>query len=188
MPELHRATPLDGVRSFDVVLGDITAQDVDAIVNAANSHLSHGGGVAAAIARAGGPELERASREHVREEGPVPAGDAAVTRAGDLPHQGVIHAVGPRQGDGDEEETLTRAVAAALDRAHENGWRSVAMPAISAGIFGVPYDVCARAYLAGVRRHLDLTPDSSLERVILCLYRPDEALVEAVDAVLDEEA
>nr|NIP58333.1 macro domain-containing protein [Gemmatimonadota bacterium]NIR78731.1 macro domain-containing protein [Gemmatimonadota bacterium]NIT87370.1 macro domain-containing protein [Gemmatimonadota bacterium]NIU31214.1 macro domain-containing protein [Gemmatimonadota bacterium]NIU35935.1 macro domain-containing protein [Gemmatimonadota bacterium] len=141
--------------------------------------------VAAAIASAAGPSLSEESRAWVREHGPVPTGEAAVTTAGDLPHRGVIHAVGPRQGEGDEEEKLTGAVAASLDRAAENGWSSVALPAISAGIFGVPYAVCARAYVAGVERHLEESPESPVNDVRLCLFRPDDELLSAVENALE---
>lgn len=185
MSEIRRTVQIDDVRTFRVTLGDITAEDVDAIVNAANSRLAHGGGVAAAIARAAGPALNEESREWVREHGPVPTGEAVVTGAGKLPHEGVIHAVGPREGEGDEEELLASAVANALDRVHDRGWRSVALPAISAGVFAVPYDVCARGYAGGVRRHLEEHPDSGVREVRLTLFQPDEALLDAVDLALD---
>jgi len=186
MPDLHTRVEIDDGRAFSITLGDITEEDVDAIVNAANGQLSHGGGVAAAIASAAGPALSEESRAWVREHGPVPTGGAAVTTAGDLPHRGVIHAVGPRQGEGNEEEKLTAAVAASLDRAAERGWSSVALPAISAGIFGVPYDVCARAYVAGTKRHLENEPDSPVTDVRLCLFRPDDELLGAVEDALEE--
>lgn len=186
MTEAHTRAEIDGERAFSVELGDIKEADVDAIVNAANGRLDHGGGVAAAIASAAGPALNEESRAHVRENGPVPTGEAAVTTAGNLPHRGVIHAVGPRQGEGDEEEKLTRAVAAALDRAAERDWSSVALPAISAGIFGVPYEICARSYVAGVRRHLEARPDSSVTDVRLCLFQPDDELLDAVERALEE--
>lgn len=186
MPQRHTRVEIDDDRAFSVTLGDITEEDVDAIVNAANGQLEHGGGVAAAIASAAGSALREESRARVREHGPVSTGDAAVTTAGDLPHRGVIHAVGPRQGEGDEEEKLTAAVASALDRADENGWTSLALPAISAGIFGVPYHVCARSYVAGVKRHLEARPDSSVTDVRLCLFQPDEELLETVEDALEE--
>ena len=128
-----------------VVGGDITSQDVDAIVNAANSHLAHGGGVAAAIASAGAPIVDRESRAWVAEHGPVPSGGAAVTSAGSMPASHVIHVVGPvfRRGR-DNEALLREAVRAALDAAVRVGARSVAMPAISAGIFGYPPDEACR--------------------------------------------
>ena len=186
MSDVYRSVEIDGERTFRVTRGDITAEDVDAIVNAANSRLAHGGGVAAAIARAAGSRLNEESKEWVREHGPVSTGSAAVTGAGDLPHEGVLHAVGPKQGEGDEQELLARAVATALDRARERSWSSVAFPAISAGIFGVPYDVCARGYAEGVRRHLEEHPGSPVRDVRLTLFDADDALLEAVDRALDE--
>jgi len=158
-----------GGRRFRVVVGDLLAEPVDAIVNAANGHLAHGGGVAARIARAAGPALEEEGRALVEARGPVPAGDAVVTGAGMLPYLGIVHAVGPRLGEGDEEEKLTSAIAAALTKAHERGWHALAFPAVSSGIFSVPLEICARAYVSGVRRHFDSCPDSSLEDVRLCL-------------------
>ncbi|MFP4581050.1 MAG: macro domain-containing protein [Candidatus Sumerlaeia bacterium] len=157
-------------KKFELVVGNLLDEKVDAIVNAANGQLAHGGGVAAAISRAAGPELDEESRRLVDEEGSVPTGEAVVTGAGRLPHKGVIHAVGPRQGEGDEESKLTAAVCAALTRAHEKGWQSISMPAISSGIFSVPHDVCARGYLAGVEAFYKDHPQSSVRQVRLCLF------------------
>jgi O-acetyl-ADP-ribose deacetylase (regulator of RNase III) len=160
---------LSGGRAFEVVVGDLLAQPVDAIVNAANAHLAHGGGVAGAIARAAGPELQRESDALVRAHGRVAVGGAAVTGAGRLPFRAVIHAVGPQRGDGDEEGTLVSAIDAALARAGERGFSSVAFPAVSSGIFAVPLDVCARAYVRAVRGHFAARPTSPLRTVRLCL-------------------
>ena len=132
---------------FQVVVGDLLREQVDGIVNAANGHLAHGGGVAAAIAAAAGPELEEHGDRIVREQGPVPTGSAVVTTAGRLPFKGVIHAVGPRQGEGREEERLAAALLSAFRIAQDEGWTSLAFPAISSGIFAVPPEVCARAYV-----------------------------------------
>ena len=116
-----------GGRVFEVVLGDLLKQPVDAIVNAANGHLAHGGGVAAAIARAAGPELQRESDALVARSR-AGAGRRArrSTGAGRLPFRAVIHAVGPQRGDGDEESTLAAAIDSALARAEERGFSSVA--------------------------------------------------------------
>ena len=116
------------------ILGDLTAERVDAIVNAANSRLAHGGGLAGAIVRRGGPDIQQESWRVA----PVPVGGAASTGAGRLPARWVIHAVGPRWGEGDEERKLRSAVRAALDEARRLGARTVGMPAISTGIFGYP--------------------------------------------------
>ncbi|MGH8906729.1 MAG: macro domain-containing protein [Egibacteraceae bacterium] len=121
------------------VQGDLTAQDVDALVNAANEQLAHGGGVAAALSRTGGPAVQRESSDWVRAHGLVGSGAAAVTTAGLMPARWIVHVVGPRWRQGqDNAGLLRRAVRAALDTARDLGASSVAMPAISAGIFGYP--------------------------------------------------
>lgn len=119
---------------IEVVLGDITEEQVDAIVNAANSRLAHGGGLAGAIVRRGGQIIQVESSALA----PVPVGQAAVTSAGALPARWVIHAVGPRWGEGSEESKLRSAVRSSLEKAAEVGAESVAIPAISTGIFGYP--------------------------------------------------
>ncbi len=156
---------------FDVVLGDLLHEPVDAIVNAANGHLVHGGGVAAAIAHAAGPRLEADGDRIVQERGVVPVGEAVVTVAGRLPFKGVIHAVGPHMGVGDEEQGLVRALTSAFRCAHERAWTSVSFPAVSSGIFAVPLDVCARAYVTAVREFCDEYPATPLRVIRLCLVR-----------------
>jgi O-acetyl-ADP-ribose deacetylase (regulator of RNase III) len=116
------------------VLGDLTEQRVDAIVNAANSALAHGGGLAGAIVRRGGTVIQEESDRLA----PVPVGSAATTGAGALPCRWVIHAVGPRWGAGDEELKLRSAVRSCLVEATRLDARSLALPAISTGIFGYP--------------------------------------------------
>jgi O-acetyl-ADP-ribose deacetylase (regulator of RNase III) len=121
------------------VVGDLTRQEVDVVVNAANPQLQHGGGVAAALARAGGAQVQRDSDAWVDEFGALGPGRAAVTTAGSLPAEHIVHVVGPRYREGQDNEGLLReAVRAALDTARELGAGSVALPAISAGIFGYP--------------------------------------------------
>jgi O-acetyl-ADP-ribose deacetylase len=154
-----------------VIRGNLLEERVDAIVNAANGHLAHGGGVAAIIARAAGPALQEESDRIVRSRGPLPTGSAVITTAGKLPFKGVIHAVGPRHGEGDEERKLFQALNAAFGCAHERGWSSVSFPAVSSGIFAVPLDICARAYVAAARR-------SALSKVRLCLR--DQPVIDAV--------
>lgn len=166
---VHKTTTLPRGRSLVLVENDLLAEPSDAIVNAANGYLAHGGGVAAAIARAAGPELVAEGRAYVDRNGPIPTGEAVVTTAGALGFEGVIHAVGPRLGEGNEEDKLARAVSNALLRADEHGWRSVSVPAISSGIFSVPLDVCARAYVRGSLRHFADHPESSVEEVRFCL-------------------
>jgi len=159
-----------GGRAFEVVTGNLLAEPVDAIVNAANGHLAHGGGVAAAIARAAGPALEEEGDRIVAERGEVPVGEAVVTTAGRLPFKGVIHAVGPHRGVGQEEDRLAQALGAAFLLAHERGWASVSFPAVSSGIFAVPLETCARAYVRAVRGFFAEHPDTSVRAVRLCLF------------------
>lgn len=160
---------LAGGRRFEVVEGNLLLQEVDAIVNAANGTLAHGGGVAAAIARGGGRALVDDGNRIVASLGPIPTGEAVVTTAGQLPFAGVVHVVGPCLGEGDEEEKLVRALASGLARAAERGWTSLAFPAISSGIFAVPLPTCARAYVRAVREHVAARPDSSLRLLRLCV-------------------
>ena len=153
-----------------MVRGNLLEEPVEAIVNAANGHLAHGGGVAGIIARAAGPALQEESDRLVAARGPFPTGCAVVTTAGRLPFKGVIHAVGPHQGVGREEERLAQALRAAFERAHERGWSSVSVPAVSSGIFAVPLDVCARAYVRAVRSFFAAHPETSVLRIRLCLF------------------
>jgi len=154
-----------------VARSDLLKEPVDAIVNAANGHLAHGGGVAGIISRAAGPALQAESDALVATRGPLATGSAVVTTAGALPFKGVIHAIGPRYGEGDEEQKLFKALTAAWERAREKGWESVAFPAVSSGIFAVPLDICARAYLKAARA-------SPLRKVRLCLR--DQPVIDAV--------
>ncbi len=129
----------------EAIKADITGLEVDAIVNAANEQLHHGGGVALAISRAGGPSIDAESAAWVRANGPVRPGQAAVTGGGELPARWVIHVVGPRYRAGQDNESLLRgAVVAALDAAADLGAESIALPAISAGIFGYPRHEAAK--------------------------------------------
>ena len=158
-----------------MVRGDLLGEPVDAIVNAANGRLAHGGGVAGIISRAAGPALQEESDRLVEERGPFDTGSAVVTTAGRLPFKGVIHAVGPRLGEGDEERKLVRALTAAFECAREHGWQSLSFPAVSSGIFAVPLEVCARAYIKAARRISSYPP---LSNVRLCLR--DQPVIDAV--------
>ena len=157
-----------GGQVIRVVQNDLTAEAVDAIVNAANEHLAHGGGVAGAISRRGGPVIQQESSAWVRAHGPVATGSAAITGAGSLPCRYVIHAVGPVWGSGDEQAKLASAVRSALDLAGEQGLRSVSMPGISSGIFGFPKPLCAQIMLRAIDNWLDEHPTSSVREVNAC--------------------
>ncbi len=151
-----------GRGAIAVVVGDLTEEPADAIVNAANSALAHGGGVAGAIVRKGGQAIQDESRT----KAPVPVGGAVATGAGRLPCRYVIHAVGPVWGEGDEEAKLRRAVGSALAVAERLGLGSVAMPGISTGIFGYPKDEGCRVIVEETARHLRL-PEGSVKSVRL---------------------
>jgi O-acetyl-ADP-ribose deacetylase (regulator of RNase III) len=155
-----------GRSQVEAVLGDLTEEQVDAIVNAANSQLAHGGGLAGAIVRRGGAEIQAESSRVA----PVPVGGAAVTTAGSLPCRYVIHAVGPRWGEGDEEAKLRSAVRSSLDRAAELGLVSVALPAISTGIFGYPKPEGTRTIVDELVAWIDQHPDATLSRVRLVAF------------------
>lgn len=156
-------------RKIQIVHGDITLEEVDAIVNAANSHLAHGGGVAGAIVRRGGMGIQRESDEIVRNHGPVPVGEAVVTSGGRLKARYVIHAVGPIwRGEGREDSLLYNAVYNSLKRASELGLKSISMPAISTGIFGFPKKRAAPIFRRAISDFFNRYRDSSIEMVRIC--------------------
>ena len=130
-------------QTLQIVQGDITTEEVDAIVNAANEHLQHGGGVAWAIVKRGGDVVQQESDKWIRGHGPVSHAHPAWTSGGALPAKYIIHAVGPIWGDGDEDNKLADAVSGSLRVADELKLISIAMPAISTGIFGFPKDRAA---------------------------------------------
>jgi O-acetyl-ADP-ribose deacetylase (regulator of RNase III) len=140
---------------FQLVQGDITTEEVDAIVNAANSQLAHMGGLARIISRAGGPTIQQESDAWVREHGPVPHDKPAYTTAGKLPSRYVIHAVGPVWGSGQEDQKLAAAVKGSLEVAERLGLSSIALPAISTGIFNYPLERAARVIPKAVRDYID---------------------------------
>ena len=160
-------------KSFIVCVKDILAAPVDAIVNPANSHLAHGGGLAAIIAREAGMELENECSKIINEQGQVPVGEAVLTNAGRLPFKGIIHAVGPRMGTGEELKKINSAIVSVLDLANQKQWRSVAFPAISTGIFNVPISICAQAFKQAVPHYFEKNPDTSIETIRLCLMTQD---------------
>ncbi len=154
----------------EAVQADITALDVDVVVNAANEYLAHGGGVALAIALAGGRTIQEESDRWVGDHGAVSPGKAAVTSAGSMPSRWVVHVVGPIYEEGrPNEEQLRLAVTAALDAAASLGARSVALPAISAGIYGYPRPA-ATAVIASEVLTWTSSREHGLERVLLVGY------------------
>jgi len=153
---------------LELVQGDVTDLEVDAIVNAANEQLQLGAGVAGAIRAKGGASIQ----EECNRIGSTPVGTAVMTGAGHLKARQVIHAVGPRMGEGDEDRKLASAVRAALALADRRGLKSIALPAISTGVFGFPVDRAARVMLTEIHRYLQ--GGTKLERVVVALWG-DEA-------------
>jgi O-acetyl-ADP-ribose deacetylase (regulator of RNase III) len=157
---------------------DITTLAVDAIANAANTELRHGGGVAAAIARAAGPELDRESRERA----PIGLGEAVETTAGEMPSRWVIHAATMELGGPTSADIIRRSTASTLARAEALGARSLALVAFGTGVGGFPVEEAARIEVEEVRRHL--AAGSRLERVVFALHgEPARAAFQAaIDA------
>jgi len=160
---------LFGDRELIVKVADLLAAPVDVIVNPANGGLSHGGGVAAKISHQGGDVIQHESDLFIKEHGMLESGMVAFTSAGKLPYEAVIHAVGPRMGEGHEQKKIEQAVASSLMLCNMHDWNSVAFPAISTGIFGVPVDVAARAFYRAITSFWDARMDSAPEKVIICL-------------------
>lgn len=174
--QLVMETELANGLQLQLVQGDITKESVEAIVNAANERLQHGGGVAAAIARAGGRLIQKQSNEWVKQHGPLSHDQAAVTSGGDLASRYVIHVVGPRWGQGNEAVKLRSAVTAALAAAEAKGCQSLALPAISTGIFGYPVEQAAEQIVEAIKSFRSEDTASSLRQVRIILF--DQASLE----------
>ena len=149
---------------IEVLDTDITTLDVDAIANAANTRLLHGGGVAGAISRAGGPTVQAESEQ----KAPIGLGEAVETTAGDMPSRWVIHAATMEPGGPTDADIIRRATASTLQRADELGARSLALVAFGTGVGGFPLDEAASIEVEEVRRHLE--GDSHLERVVFAVH------------------
>ncbi|MDT5147380.1 MAG: hypothetical protein QOC58_2025 [Mycobacterium sp.] len=146
---------------LEVVRADVTKMEVDAVANAANTQLRHGGGVAAAISRAGGPEVQRESSERA----PIGLGEAVETTAGDMPARYVIHAATMELGGPTSAEIIARATRSTLRKADELGCRSLALVAFGTGVGGFPLDDAARLMVDAVRGH----QAASLEKVVFAV-------------------
>jgi len=177
MSEILREKLFSGGQKTQLVWADITLEAVDAIVNAANSQLQHGGGVAWAISRQGGVVIERESQAWVRAHGPVSYAEPAYTRGGRLPCKYVIHAVGPVWGEGDEDTKLAAAISGSLRRADELNLVSIAFPAISTGIFRFPKARAAKIIFAEIEKYFAENQNSGLKLVRLTLF--DQPTVDA---------
>ncbi|MFL5867260.1 MAG: macro domain-containing protein [Thermoleophilaceae bacterium] len=150
---------------LEVIAGDVTRLEVDAIANAANTQLMHGGGVAGAISRAGGPDVQRESDE----KAPIGLGEAVETTAGDMPARYVIHAATMELGGPTSAEIIERATRSTLARAEELDCRSLALVAFGTGVGGFPLEEAARVMVGAAREH-----EGSLERILFAV-RGEEA-------------
>jgi O-acetyl-ADP-ribose deacetylase len=146
---------------LEVLQADVTKLDVDAIANAANTQLMHGGGVAGAISRAGGPEVQRESDERA----PIELGAAVETTAGDMPARWVIHAATMELGGPTSAEIIERATRSTLAKAEELGCRSLALVAFGTGVGGFPLEEAARLMVATAREH-----EGALERIVFAVH------------------
>jgi O-acetyl-ADP-ribose deacetylase (regulator of RNase III) len=149
------------VARLEVLQADVTTLEVDAIANAANTRLLHGGGVAGAIARAGGPELQRESEE----KAPIALGEAVETTAGAMPARWVIHAATMELGGPTSAEIIERATRSTLARAEDLGARSLALVAFGTGVGGFPLGEAARIMVSAAREH-----QGALERIVFAVH------------------
>ena len=164
-------------QTLQIIKGDITLEEVDAIVNAANEHLQHGGGVAWAISNKGGATIQKESDEWIRKNGRVSHSHPAWTSGGRLPAKYVIHAVGPVWGAGDEDDKLAEAVHGSLRVADELKCSSISLPAISTGIFGFPKERAAGIIFSSIENYFSQHTSSQVKQVRVLLY--DQVTIDA---------
>ena len=176
---------MGGLLTVEVVKNDITAETTDAITNAANGRLMHGGGVAAAIARKAGRELIEEGDKFVQENGKIPTGQVAVTGSGNLQCRHVIHAVGPIWDDDETEDhnvnLLMHTVFNTLKKANELGCESVSIPAISSGIFGFPKPLCAKVFFYTLAKFVQIAQQTNTELTLklvrLCNFDDETCII-----------
>jgi len=149
---------------IQLVQGDITEMNTEVIVNAANAQLILGGGVAGAIRRKGGLAIQ----DECYKIGGTFVGGAVITTGGNLKARHIIHAVGPRMGEGDEDIKLKNAVLNSLRLMDEHGLKTIALPAISTGIFGYPIERCAKIMISATKKYLN--GDTTIKEVVFCLF------------------
>jgi len=184
MLEFIREFTFTSGQILQIAQGDLTEEKVDAIVNAANSYLQHGGGVAGAISHRGGPQIQSESNDLVRQHGLVSHGNPVYTSAGKLPSRYVIHAVGPIWGEGDEDAKLIAAINGSLHLADQLSLSSIAFPAISTGIFGFPKERAASVILDAITSYFIENPSSGLNLVRITLL--DQSTMRAFLQIWDE--
>lgn len=165
---------------FKVGIRDLLGAPVAAIVNPANGGLSHGGGIAAIISNEGGPQIDKHCAMYINKYGRIPVTKAVATTGGRLPYKGIVHAVGPRFGDGDEQNKIEATLMSCLAIAQVKGWTSIAFPAISTGLFMIPKDVCARAFKNAVSSFWTKHHDTLVKLIWLCLTIDDFPIFERI--------
>lgn len=162
---------LFGDRELILKVADLLIAPVDVIVNPANGALSHGGGVAAQISQQGGDKIQQESDQFIKVHGELESGMVAFTSAGILPYEAVLHAVGPRMGEGDEQRKVEQAVSRSLMLCSMHDWHSIAFPAISSGIFAVPIEIVAQGFFRAITSFWDARIDTAPEKIIICLTK-----------------
>lgn len=160
---------LYGDRELIIKVGDLLQEDVDVIVNPATTTLIHEQGLAAKIHMAAGKELQEQSNRLITEYGIIDSGMAVYTDAFDLPFKAVIHAVGPKMGEGEEQQKIEHAVSRSMLLCETNDWNSIAFPAISTGGAKVPVELCAQAFFRSIISFWDARHECALEKIVLCL-------------------
>ena len=170
MGNLLGSIDMPGNHRFEIVSGDITMQKVDAIVNAANKHLKHGGGLAGIIVRNGGSVIQTESDAWIKDHGPITHKIPAFTSSGKLPCKQIIHAAGPIWGEGNEEQKLYDTIQGVLMLADQLGLSSIAIPAISTGIFGFPKDIAAPVIYNSICTYFKDPGGSNISLVRLTLF------------------
>ncbi len=160
---------LYGDRELLLLVADLFSAPVDVIVNPANGELSHAGGVAGQFIERGGEIIQQESDQFIKEHGTLESGMVAFTSAGALPYKAVLHAVGPRMGEGDEQTKVMQAVSHSLKLCSMHEWDSIAFPAISTGIFNVPVEVVAKGFFHAITSFWDARLDEPPSKVIICL-------------------
>ena len=166
-------------RKLTIKVGDLLQAPTSVIVNPANSGLSHGGGVAGQISDQGGELIQQESDEIISKLGSLDSGSAVFTQAGRLPYQAIIHAVGPRMGEGDEQDKIELALRNCLQLCDYHNWPSIALPAISTGIFSVPISTFSLAFYRAINSYWRTNLDSLINDLIL--YVSSEHFLPVID-------
>lgn len=189
-PEKRFSVKLPAGIEVSVWKADLTTLKVDAVVNAANSHLQHAGGLAYALCEAGGPQIQKESDIHITTHGALKTGDAVITTSGSLPCKVIIHAVGPHLSYGftrseffDAKLLLKKTIWRILQRVEENCLDTVAIPAISSGLFNYPLQDCADTIVSAVKHYYERVHSlNHLPKKILLANHDDQTVTEMMRA------